>query len=352
MDFNYDLNCPNVTLESFTLNFTQFDINLGPGFLPGILNFFVGMAKSSIIGGIRSAIQGGINGAVKSYLQNLKLVSNVSIPIGNTSLDYAIDYSIAQAIGIKNNHIEIFAKALFFDPKEGGKFPPVNPPKPLPAYDTQKGGLQVAISDVTIDSLLYLIHQSGILKYKVEGAKTQIETIKLDTTQFKYLIPGLYNTFGPDRPINIYAKTTTAPDMVFEATHAMDIVIAAEARFVVETENEGEKDAFTLLLKLRTDIEPSLREDNLYVAIENIAILEISASSSQIGNVPVDNLQTLLNSTFKILCKTITNYIEHNHGIQKIDILKRYFITDPSITIDEGSVGLLGKFGITNERLG
>ena len=244
-------------------------------FINDIKPVIKGLLKNTIIDQIKI----NVVKSIKEIIENLPLYIKLN---DNLSLNYAL-LSIPK---ITNSSIEInsYGGLVNLNIKETLN-PPFILPTNLPNFNETGKQFQIYISDYTINTALFTLFKSDLLKVHINPEIIpESSPIKLTTTNLKYIIVGIDEVYGDDKLCEVNFKVYNISKVTFEKEF-VKIILPTEIILNVRIDN---KNNLSQAVKINTDFifEINFQVNENVKISANIHTMKLSNTKIIESNVP------------------------------------------------------------------
>jgi lipopolysaccharide-binding protein len=279
------------------LNGFNVHVNGGPSWL---YNFLISIFEGNIRNAVVQALENGIKTGIDNGLNHLLQTLPVSVAISSTT---EIDYALIAGFDITSSYITL---------PQMGEFYQIGHHKECPAPRSQlpdsidSNMLQLIISDFTANSAGFVYWGLGQLTLTITNANLPSwAPIRLNTTDFRYLLPNLYKAF-PGAAMVVKLSAAQSPQAIFTEKGANVSVYGYIA--VSAVVNDTLHSAFTLNGTVSGSGIASLKGQSIIPSLTSASV-DFSLFSSEIGNFDVTVLNALVNKLCQGLLPVINSML-------------------------------------------
>jgi len=232
-------------------------------------------------------IQKAVNDNLNKILQTLPFVA----PIIKNKME--IDYSLASPIEFGSNYLSLPLNGEFYEIPQHQECPATRYPIPSVVSDSM---LQIVLSDYIANSAGFAFQNLGVLEVNItQNEIPSWSPIGLNTTDFRFILPQLYNQFPNDGMLlNLVGESP--PFSVFSESGCIVSVYGFLNTFVLQ--NNGLVLAFTLNGTVTMNATVAITDSNRIVPTLYLLEVNFSLYQSEIGPFDVSVLDSLLNTLF------------------------------------------------------
>lgn len=200
-----------ITVGRFDVSIQKLDIQFPEAYLKPVYHALTYVLSWPIQSIISSVINSNVKTAIQAALDDAVATVPGFIVIPNTT--FGVDYQITQNPKVTSNYLTVYINGTFYDGTKPFAVPPVNPPRDFPEFDAESGHhIQAFISEYVLNTGLYQVFQSGIMKVNVTNDMMPPEAgIKFSTKWLKQFIPNIYNYYNESTNITMELKVVSNP---------------------------------------------------------------------------------------------------------------------------------------------
>ena len=270
---------PYFRFITFEINL-DFDFELHGSSISQFINYIKPAIKGLLKNTLIEQIKTNVVKAVKEKIENLPLY----IKINENGL--ALNYALLSIPKITNSSIEInsYGGLVNLNIKETLN-PPFILPTNLPNFNETGKQLQIYISDYTINTALFTLLKSDLLKIHINPEIIpESSPIKLTTTNLKYIIVGIDEVYGDDKLCEVDFKVYNTSTVNFEK-EVVKIILPTEIILNVRIDN---KNNLSQAIKINTDFVFDINfqvNENANISA-NIHTMKLSNTKIVESNVP------------------------------------------------------------------
>ena len=312
-----EINSITIQLENSTVNIVSDD------WLMKAINWFCNLLQVTnvddwIIQEIAELAKSPINSLLSKFLSQNSYIATIDA----LGFDLGIDYHVFE-LEMKDNqgsqYLLASVNGTVFDAAHPSVKPDVAAPVPLPdflTFDTVRAQAQSYV----LDSALWAIQKNGILHYTLEPSVVPSSfPIKLSTTSFGLICPGLVTKYGYGKDIELNIHVDTAPSVSI-TNQLVSVDLAPSIDFMVDNNGAYER-AFTLetgaTLALNATISANTTDVFIapYVDNSNSHFTRFAYSDSVIGAIELASIEGALNEAIYIAANIVNEYIREKGGV-------------------------------------
>ena len=278
---------PTVGVSSAAVDIGGFSIHVH-GSESWLYNWLVGLFKGSIKGSIQSSLKDAIVNAVNQQAEHALATIPIVQKIDDfSSIDYAMLASpVISSSALTSEHLGQFQSNA---PSPPSPWDPVS----LPSTVSSSDEINLVLSTEVANSAGYVYFKAGALTTTVKELPSW-SPVRLNTTDFKLLIPKLYDAF-PDMDMEFVLAANSTPNAQINVTGATCDVQGTVDVYVRPTPTTRTY-AFTLGLTIFGEGKVSVSKSNITAVVAFVGTdLSLMKTSPQVGVFNAGILSDLVN---------------------------------------------------------
>ena len=270
---------PYFRFITFEINL-DFDFELHGSSISKYINYIKPAIKGLLKNTLIDQIKTNVVKTVKEKIENLPLY----IKLNENNL--ALNYALLSIPTITNSSMEInsYGGLVNLNIKETLN-PPFILPTNLPNFNQTGKQFQIYISDYTINTALFTLFKSDLLKIHIDPEIIpESSPIKLTTTNLKYIIVGIDEVYGDDKLCEVNFKVYNISTVTFEK-EVVKIILPTEIILNVRVDNINK---LSQAVKINTDFIFEINfqvNENVNISA-NIHTMKLSNTKIIESNVP------------------------------------------------------------------
>jgi lipopolysaccharide-binding protein len=297
---------PTVSVTASACNIGSFGVKLHGG-ASWLYNIFLKIFKNSIKHSIEKAIQEAVVKAINEQAENfLQNKFQVIRPL-NHQVEIDFEFTDPSVFGSNFALFNIKCEILSINnPSEYPVAPPaINPPAPSKM-------LQIAVSEYTFGSAGYAYLQAGKLHYIVSQKNIPPAfPLGLNTSDWEYIIPGLYKTY-PNSAMQISLAVTAAP-VVSISSSGVDLLAVGELDIQVLPSPNAPINALAFSIKTENIIKVVVNASSVIVPSISAVSFSLALTNSTVGPViGIDEIEQMFSWTFENVAVPLINTVISN----------------------------------------
>ena len=284
---------PYFRFITFEINL-DFDFELHGSSISKYINYIKPAIKGLLKNTLIEQIKTNVVKTVKEKIENLPLY----IKLNENNL--ALNYALLSIPTITNSSMEInsYGGLVNLNIKETLN-PPFILPTNLPNFNQTGKQFQIYISDYTINTALFTLFKSDLLKIHIDPEIIpESSPIKLTTTNLKYIIVGIDEVYGDDKLCEVNFKVYNISTVTFEKEF-VKIILPTEIILNVRVDNINK---LSQAVKINTDFIFEINfqvNENVNISA-NIHTMKLSNTNIIESNVPKAS-GSLIEAEFNLL---------------------------------------------------
>ena len=287
------------------------------------------MFKQDISDFLVTTIQDSITSAINSWK-----ISEMYTVINNRDLGF--NYTLSSPPLITSTELKLNSIGIFVQNSNPNYYPPI--PLPSPATIIPNDGVQIVITDYTINSLSYSAYIANILQFNISKENLPENfPISLTTTYLGLLIPGFIDQYGLNKEVSLSCSFQGPPEILLE--NATDWYVQTNAKgYAICEINVETSVALTLGLSVVGDGKFYLENWKVKGAINELKVISIDVINDSVS-VNTKSLQSTINSALSSYIDSInSDYLEK--GIE-LPTYERFNLTDANVRTGSGYLYML-----------
>lgn len=276
------------------------------------------------------------NSIIEKYFNNLPYLTY----IGNQGL--AIDYSPISVEVNKNNMIIFNLNGDFSIPKKNLEYP-----QKMDSYLTWAltSNVRIMLTDYFFNSYFWGLSNLGDLNFTLSSETVPSYSSILTTDGLKLLLPGLYNTYGSGKAVNIsFSVLPYTTIALYTGTSRIRSTIQAD----IYIEGQGSDHILALSFKWNSTTRiglwfsqsTNIDSVNYEIFMNSTQFSQYVIVSSNIGDVDLDSIQNALNFAISSIVMFINPSITKNSI--PLPIPKYLSISNPVISVQNRNLEIGG----------
>ena len=263
--------CCTVTIEWVQVYVRGTDLYLQGGFWSRLYEWISRHFNEKLNRLLETSLSNAIRTAGQKELN--RLLSNFAVNAEYAGL--VVSYGLVQPPIVGTDHITLATLARF----QASSDSLVSPAGSgfLPEFDPTKAEIQVAISEYTLNSLLWAVYSSGYMTHTLSSFPSQLP-IQLNTSSLNRVFPGIESLYGPNSPCSLTLTVTSAPILTIKPGHMQG---KTTVKCVISVQNSIPAVTFDLTLLFTASF--SLQNWEITAHFQSIDVLDISAYMGTTG---------------------------------------------------------------------
>eukprot|EP00029_Vermamoeba_vermiformis_P014239 TRINITY_DN9364_c0_g1_i1.p1 TRINITY_DN9364_c0_g1~~TRINITY_DN9364_c0_g1_i1.p1 ORF type:complete len:482 (-),score=76.37 TRINITY_DN9364_c0_g1_i1:30-1475(-) len=296
-------NKPTVAVTASACNIGSFNIKLHGG-ASWLYNIFLKIFKNSIKHSIEKAIQEAVTKAINDQAENfLQNKFHVIRPLNH---QVEIDFEFTDPSVFASNYALFNIKGEILSINNPTEYPVAPPVINAPAPSKM---LQIAISEYPFGSAGYAYLQAGKLHYVVSQKNIPPAfPLGLNTSDWEYIIPGLYKAY-PNAAMQISLAATTAP-VVSISTSGVDLLALGELDIQVLLSPNNPINALTFSIKTENIIKIVVNASSVIIPSISAVSFNLALTNSTVGPViGINEIEEMFSWTFENIAVPMINTV-------------------------------------------
>ena len=316
---------PDADFSRFDIGL-DFDFNLSGSAISGFINILKPVIKGALTDTILGTIKSQSSSIMKKIFADLPEYYPIQDPL---SLNYAfLSNPIVDAeFLILNSYGALVNKNI---PETLN--PPFEIPTNLPVFDKEGKEIQIYASDYTINSILYTLYLSGLLKIDVKPEIVPEKfPIQLTTSWLRTLIWGLDKVYGKDKKCEVNFNVHSQPEIKFEEKL---ISVKMPTEMIVNVR----KDDATLEQAIKVDTEfifdvdfQVIEEGQVSAYIHEMKLQNTTIIETTVPTAKADTMESLINILTLILRPVLNTFVLKKLPI-KLPVIQGINFSDSKVT--------------------
>lgn len=279
-------------------DFTKFDIGLDFDFsLHGsAISGFINLIKPAIKGALTNTVLNTIKSQASTIMKQTFAGLPEYYPIQQIGDGIALNYAFLSDPLVDNDFLILNSYGSIVNVNITETLnPPFEIPTNLPVYDKDGKQIQLYASDYSINSILYTLYKSDLLKITVMPEIVPSSfPIQLTTSWLRTLIWGLDSVYGKGVPCEVSFKVNEQPKLALEEK-LISVTLPTEMVLNVRKDN--------------TTLEQAIKVDTEFVFGIDFHVVEEGKISAYIHEMKLQNTNIVESNVPKAKASTIENLI-------------------------------------------
>ncbi len=306
---------------------------------------------------VKSFIKGKLNDLIHDKAKEIAkeesaeliddLVSKLTVYVPLMDNGLAVDYSLLSDPVVNDEYLTVNSNGAIVNLNHKETLNPPYNPTDIPDFDKDGQEIQVYLSQYSIDTALYSLFVSDMLKATVDSEDIPEDSpIQLDTSMLDTLIPGFVEKYGKHMPVDMKIKSNEKPGFVL-GDGSINVKAKAEITILVrlndtDSESNGIKQEAALVIDttLSALADAQVSEDgNISSKIKSLTIKDSTIKMTQIPGANIKTVESTFNFLIKFATPIInTKYLEKIHvdlpsiegiafGNSRVDIKKEGYMS-------------------------